>query len=38
VVGKRFYNIKNELNFQADENLDIQLQLYDAYDSSKSQE
>ncbi len=38
IVEKRFYHIKNDISFQADEELDIQLQLYDPYNNSKTQE
>jgi hypothetical protein len=38
VSGKRLYHITNELIFPADDNLDIQLELYDAYDITKTRQ
>ena len=38
ITEKRFYHIKNDINFQADSSLDIKLQLYDLYDNTKVEE
>lgn len=32
VAGKKFYNITNELSFQADESINMQFELFDPYD------
>jgi len=36
IKEKRFYHISNDLSFEADENLAIQLNLYDPYDVTQT--
>lgn len=38
VAEKRFYHLKNDISYQADENLDIEFEFYDSYDATRSGE
>ncbi len=38
IAKKRFYSIQNKISFKADEALNIQIQIYDPYDNTKTQE